>query len=261
MATLSISLVQTSLYWQAPQANRAHFDELLASPPAGNLIVLPEMFSTGFSMASDELAEPMTGDTVNWLAAKAKELGKSICGSVIIEADKEYLNRFLLAQPDAGLHHYDKRHLFRMANEHNHYAKGLTQPVIDIDGFRLCPQVCYDLRFPVWSRNSIAASKPYDLLIYVANWPAARREHWITLLRARAIENQCYVIGVNRIGTDGNDVAYCGDSLAIDFEGHIMADLASRDTIETVELDTAPLNAYRERFPAWKDADAFHISD
>ncbi len=255
--TLTVSLVQTELTWENPGANRTHFDHLLSTVSDTDLVVLPEMFSTGFSMNSSALAEPMTGPTVQWLAQQATACDACICGSMIVAENGNYFNRFLLTQPDGAVYQYDKRHLFRMSTEHENYSPGANRLTIELGDFRLFPQVCYDLRFPVFSRNDLG----YDLMIYVANWPAARREHWLALLRARAIENQCYVIGVNRLGIDGNGVTYNGDSVVFDWNGQLILDLGDRETIGRVELDKAALENYREQFPAWKDNDAFQLQD
>ena len=200
-------LVQTELSWENPAANREAI-ETLTKPLNDGVIVLPEMFSTGFTMASREVAEPMQGDTVTWLRQRAAEHGKTLCGSVVISVEGEYFNRFLCAHSDGELQFYDKRHRFRMAGEHEHYSAGGEKIVCTIAGWRVCPMVCYDLRFPVWFRNR----GDYDLLLCVANWPAARRDAWNALLRARAIENQVYAAGVNIVGIDGAGVQYSGGS-------------------------------------------------
>lgn len=244
-------LVQTALVWEDAEVNRQQLDGKIARL-AGGVIVLPEMFTTGFSMASRELAETMSGETVAWLKSRAADYGSIVCGSAIITEQDQFYNRFLWALPDGQVQTYDKRHLFRMADEHDHYSPGSGRPVFDCDDLKVMPQICYDLRFPAWSRNQ---RNSYDVLLYVANWPAARREQWLALLRARAIENLCYVVAVNRVGEDGNGVAYSGDSCVIDFRGEMLADLADRDTVESVELDSESLAAYRESFPAHLDAD------
>ncbi len=252
---VKVSLLQTELIWEHPAKNLAHLDSVIPTSLNTNLLVLPEMFSTGFSMASSRLAEPMTGPTVTWMREKARALGCALCGSVIIEASGHFYNRFIWMSADGDHQHYDKRHLFRMSTEHQHYSAGSTRPMINHHGLQICPQICYDLRFPVWSRND----GQIDVLIYVANWPAARRDHWLALLKARAIENLCYVIGVNRIGADGNDVAYCGDSVAHDYNGSLIADLGANDGCVTIELSRKDLDAYRQGFPAHLDADSFSL--
>lgn len=256
MSTLAVTLIQTGLSWEEPAANREHFESRLANVQTRvDLVVLPEMFSTGFSMNSSALAEDMEGPTVNWMQQMAHQLESSICGSVIIEADGHYYNRFLMVRPDDSILHYDKRHLFRMSTENENYSPGTTRQCWAIGNANVFPQVCYDLRFPVFSRNDVG----FDVMIYVANWPAPRRHHWKSLLVARAVENQSYVIGLNRIGTDGNDVSYAGDSAVIDFNGETIASLDDRDENVTVSLDLTALASYRESFPAWKDADPFSL--
>ncbi len=249
-----ISLVQTSVDWEAPAANRAHFSELLqAATSQSDIVVLPEMFSTGFSMASGDLAETMAGPTVNWMVDTAAQGGYALCGSLIIRDQGRYVNRFIWATGQGVVATYDKRHLFRMANEEQYYSPGQRRVVIEDSGVKVCPQVCYDLRFPAWSRNL----EQFDLLLYVANWPTSRRAQWRTLLQARAIENLCYVVGVNRIGVDGNGVGYSGDSCVIDYQGELLLELADRDGLATCSLDLPGMRRYREAFPAHLDADQF----
>ncbi len=253
-------LVQSALSWEDIPANLAHFEQLLtqASPSAGSVVILPEMFSTGFSMASAKLAEPMHGSAVTWMRDAAARLGITLTGSLIIEDSGNYYNRMIWTN-GADLTSYDKRHLFRMAGEHNYYSMGEQQVVVDEGGTSVCLQICYDLRFPVWARNNPGANAGYDVLIYVANWPAARSEQWLALLKARAIENQSYVIGVNRIGVDGNDVAYQGDSVVLDYAGNTVLHLEDRAVVENVVLDMPAMQAFRESFPAYLDADSFEI--
>ena len=254
---LQLALLQTTLVWQNPAANRAHFESLLAHAQGADLIVLPEMFSTGFSMQSAELAEAEDGPTTQWLRQQAQRLGAVITGSLIIQAvDGSYRNRLLCARPDGSLAHYDKRHLFRMAGEHQHYRAGEQQVVLEVKGWRVRPLICYDLRFPVWSRDPHGT----DLLLYTANWPAARRQHWNRLLPARAIENLCYVAAVNRVGEDGKGFAYSGDSQVLDFQGETLLAAEAADGVFQVTLKGSELAAYRERFPAHLDADEFQLS-
>ncbi len=255
---LRVTLVQQSLAWHDAAANRTHFDALLA-PLAGrtDVVVLPEMFPTGFSMEVEKLAEPVNGPTVEWLAAKARELNAAITGSLITKEGDSYYNRMMWITPGAPPQHYDKRHLFRMANEHHHFAPGTEPLSVEWRGFRICPMVCYDLRFPVFSRRR--PELEYDLLLYVASWPGVRRNAWRALLKARAIENLSFVVGVNRIGRDGNDIDYTGDSVAHDFLGDPLADLLAESAVTTVELDRTALRAFRDRFPAHLDADRFTL--
>ncbi len=257
MSKLTTALIQTHQAWHDPAANREHFGRLMENVDKGDLVVLPGMFTTGFTMDSVALAEEMDGPTTNWMREISQRLNTHVCGSVIITEDGQYFNRFILASPDGKLKSYDKRHLFRMADEHNHFSSGTERQIFTINGIRICPQVCYDLRFPVFTRNQ----QDYVLLLFVANWPAARRNHWRTLLTARAIENQAYVIGLNRIGVDGNNVEYCGDSGLINANGEWLADLTNEDLVAKVELNFTELNQFREGFPAWRDADQFSLDE
>ncbi|HKZ72805.1 MAG TPA: amidohydrolase [Steroidobacteraceae bacterium] len=255
---LRVTLVQQALEWEDAQANRSCFERLLA-PLAGqtDLVVLPEMFTTGFSMDAERLAEPAGGPTSQWLTAMARRLDAAVTGSVITRDGGQHFNRLHWAQPDGLLEHYDKRHLFRMAREHEHYTAGREARVLGWRGFRVCPLVCYDLRFPVFSRR--AGALDYDLLLYVANWPAVRVDAWSTLLKARAMENQAYVAGVNRIGPDGQGTPHTGQSAALNFLGRPLAELGSSPGVLTAELDLAALREFRERFPAHLDADRFTL--
>jgi predicted amidohydrolase len=251
-----LSIVQQSLAWQDPAANRAHFATVLA-PLAGatDLVVLPEMFTTGFTMHPEQHAEAADGTTRAWLLEQARALDAAVGGSVAVDDGGRFFNRFMLALPGGPTYWYDKRHLFRMAGEHRHYEGGSHALIIEWRGIRLCPLVCYDLRFPVWSRRRPGLD--YDLLIYAANWPAARRHAWMTLLRGRAIENLAYVAGVNRIGDDGQGVAHVGDSVVLDYMGQPLAELHDGAQAATVTLDTDALRAWRDKFPAHLDADNF----
>ena len=255
---LRVTLVQQPLAWHDAAANREHFDALLA-PLAGetDLIVLPEMFTTGFSMDVEQFAEEAGGATSAWLERKSRELRAAVTGSVMSKEGSHFYNRMFWSEPGASLRHYDKRHLFRMANEHQRFTAGEHSLVVAWRGFRICPLVCYDLRFPVFSRRR--PDLEYDVLIYAANWPAPRRQAWRALLKARAIENLSFVIGVNRIGTDGKNLPYAGDSVAHDFMGEPLAELGSEPAVITVELDLSALRAFRERFPAHLDADRFTL--
>lgn len=253
---LELALIQTELAWQAPEANRAHFQRLLQQAKGADLIVLPEMFTTGFSMDSAALAEPEDGPTSQWLCEQAQALQAVVTGSLIIQAaDGSYRNRLLWARPDGSLAHYDKRHLFRMAGEHKHFSAGTEQVLLEVKGWQVRPLICYDLRFPLWSRDA----QHTDLLLYTANWPAARRNHWNRLLPARAIENLCYVAAVNRIGQDGKGHAYSGDTQVVDFQGETLLAPGGQEGVFRLRLEAAALMAYRERFPAYQDADAFQL--
>jgi predicted amidohydrolase len=235
------------------------------APLAGatDLIVLPETFTSGFSNEAIHRAEGMDGPTVAWIREQAARLGAVVTGSVQIREGEGVYNRLLWATPDGDLKTYDKRHLFRMAKEHERYASGRDRMTVEVKGWRVCPLVCYDLRFPVFIRNrfgnEVADRFDYDLLVFVANWPSPRRYAWSTLLRARAIENLAYCVGVNRVGIDGNDLSYSGDSVALDFLGQPLIELGALEQTVTVTLDPVALAAHRERFPAWMDADEFEI--
>lgn len=257
MRPLTVSLIQTATCWHDPAANRDRFDRWFAEVPAeADLVVLPEMFATGFTMAPAEVAEPMDGATMTWLRAAASRLGKTVCGSLVIAEDGRHFNRFVWATPAGTVATYDKRHRFRMAGEHQHYAAGDRRCVVEAGGWRILLGVCYDLRFPVWLRNR----NDYDALLVVANWPAARQAAWNALLRARAIENQAYAIGVNIVGRDGNGVEYTGGSAVYDPEARALIEAGDAEGLFTTVLDGAWLADYRRRFPAWQDADDFSLS-
>jgi len=278
---LRVSLVQGDTVWHDPAANRAKYDALLA-PLAGatDLVVLPETFTSGFSNEAIHRAETMDGPTVAWIREKAAALGAVVTGSVQIRDDASasdtiaraadadgpapgVFNRLLWATPGGELRFYDKRHLFRMAKEHERYASGRDRITVDLLGWRVCPLVCYDLRFPVFIRNRFgheaAGRFDYDLLVFVANWPSARRYAWSTLLRARAIENLACLAAVNRVGSDGNGIGYSGDSVALDELGMPLLELDDREQVATTTFSAEKLRAHRERFPAQLDADRFSI--
>lgn len=258
MSTLNVAIVQRALHWHEPAKNLRMFTEALDGHHGPtDLFVLPEMFTTGFTMRAKENAEPMNGRSVSWMAETAARLNSCICGSLVIEESGEYFNRFILVFPGGTYRCYDKRHRFRLAGEHEHYSAGSNLVTIEFNGWRIRPMVCYDLRFPVWSRNSDS----YDLLIYVANWPDRRHLAWETLIRARAIENLAYVAAVNRIGTDGNDVNYRGGSAIIDYLGQDLALLSDEPAVGSAALKKAPLERFRDKFPFHLDADAFSITD
>lgn len=255
MQDLRVTLIQQQLAWEEPGDNRRQFAELLAAAaPATDLILLPEMFTTGFSMNAIANAEPAGGDTEDWLQAQAREYDCAVAGSIAVRVGDDVYNRLIFATAE-GVQHYDKRHLFRMAGEHRRYASGKERVVLSWRGWRIKPEVCYDLRFPVFSRNR----DDYDLLFFVANWPSPRAFHWRCLLQARAIENLACVVGVNRIGSDANGLDYCGDSLAFSERGEALADLADRAAVETVCFSGEALSAYRAAFPAQLDADNFEL--
>lgn len=265
MNNLRISLVQGATRWHDPAGNRGYYADLIA-PLHGttDLVLLPETFTSGFSNEAIGQAETMEGPTVAWIRAQAKKLDAAVTGSVQLRTDEGVFNRLLWATPDGELKHYDKRHLFRYAKEHERYAGGRERLTVEWKGWRICPLVCYDLRFPVFSRNRYDVERKdeldYDLLLYVANWPSARAYPWKTLLRARAIENLCYVAGLNRVGTDGNGLHYAGDSAVIDFLGHPVSECTDEEVVVTTTLQGSELAAHRERFPAMLDGDAFTLT-
>ena len=265
MDDLRISLIQGATRWHDPAGNRDYYGHLMA-PLHGStdLILLPETFTSGFSNQAIHNAETMDGPTVAWLREQSKKLDAAIIGSVQIRTKEGVFNRLFFATPDGELRHYDKRHLFRYAREHERYAAGRERLTVEWKGWRICPLVCYDLRFPVYSRNRYDVERPggldYDLLLYVANWPSARAYPWETLLRARAIENLCFVAGLNRVGTDGNGLHYSGDSAVIDFLGQPLSESTDEEVVSTTTLPAAELLAHRERFPAMLDGDAFTLS-
>ena len=260
MSSLRVTLVQQPLTWQNPSANREALAALLA-PLAGqtDLIVLPETFTTGFSMEVERIGEPAGGPTTHWMRRLADQANAALTGSVVTEEGGKYFNRLLWATPGGELRSYDKRHLFRMGGENQHFTPGHAAWSVEWRGLRICPLVCYDLRFPVFSRRR--PQLDYDLLVYVANWPATRSYAWTQLLKARAIENQSFVIGVNRVGVDGVGIPHSGDSVAHDFLGMPLASLGNAPSVATVTLDGAALRAFREKFPAQLDADRFTLDD
>lgn len=264
MNNLRVSLVQGATRWHDPAGNRDYYGDLIA-PLHGttDVVLLPETFTSGFSNDAIGDAETMDGPSVAWMRAQAARLGAALCGSVQLRVDGSVFNRLLWVTPDGTLQHYDKRHLFRYAREHERYAAGRERLTVEWKGWRICPLVCYDLRFPVYSRNRYdverAGAPDYDLLLYVANWPAARAYAWKTLLRARAIENLCYVAGLNRVGTDGNGIDYDGDSAVIDFLGHPVSECTDAEVVVTTTLLADELAKHRERFPAMLDGDAFEL--
>ncbi len=253
---LNITIVQSNLVWENIDSNLENFSKKTAKIQNSDLIILPEMFNTGFSMNSKKLAEKPNGKSLKWLINLAKEKKSAVIASLIIEENQEFFNRLYFILPNGDLHFYNKRHLFRMANEHNFYSPGTEELIINYKNWRIKPLVCYDLRFPVWARNK----NNYDLLIYIANWPERRNEAWKILLKARAIENQSYVVGVNRVGTDANDVIFSGDSAVINPKGEVISKTkAHEEKVENIEISLSELNKFKEKFPAFIDADNFEI--
>ena len=265
MQDLKITIIQSNLHWENKKENIQLFTEKIdAIEGPTDLIVLPEMFSTGFSMLPEKFSEMLDGKTVGWMAAKAKEKNCVIAGSIICEQKGRFYNRLVWMHPDRSCQVYDKRHLFRMANEVSFYSGGEEKITVDLKGWKICPLVCYDLRFPVWSRNRLrkkSGQPTYDVLIYIANWPERRAHAWKTLLMARAIENQCYVVGVNRVGVDGNDINHSGDSAVINALGEKLSTMeALKESVETVTISYTELEKVRSSFPVMLDADDFKIN-
>lgn len=265
MSPLRVSILQTDIVWENKQDNLRRLREKLETlRGAAEIVVLPETFSTGFSMNTDNLAEPITGRTIMTLRQWAAEYQLAIVGSYIAcEADSatgqhpSYYNRAFFLTPEGDAHYYNKHHLFRMGHETEHFTAGSGRPIISYRGWNILLLVCYDLRFPVWSRN---VNNEYDLLIYVANWPVPRRKVWDILLQARALENISYVCGVNRMGTDGNQQSYNGGSVIYSPKGELLASLPDNEEgTATANLELSTLREFRKKFPAWKDADSFSI--
>ncbi|HZX81074.1 MAG TPA: amidohydrolase [Lysobacter sp.] len=262
---LRVSLVQGDTRWHDPDANREYYGDLVGSLRGlTDLVVLPETFTSGFSNDAIDGAETMDGATVDWMRRHAREIDAAITGSVQLRTGEGVSNRLLFVTPDGEVRHYDKRHLFRYAGEHERYAAGRDRLTVEWRGWRICPLVCYDLRFPVFSRNRFDVERnddlDYDLLIYVANWPGVRAHAWRTLMRARAIENLCYVAAVNRVGTDGNGLVYAGDSAIIDYLGAPVSECTDMEVVSTTTLFLEELHAHRQRFPAMLDADRFELA-
>ncbi|MDX3772658.1 amidohydrolase [Chromatiaceae bacterium AAb-1] len=257
MSSVTVALIQAALHWQQPAANHAHFERLMSELPQVDLIVLPEMFNTGFSMQSETISQPEYGETVQWMQRLASARQAAICGSVATQTAAGPVNRLWFVTPEGNVAFYDKKHLFRMSGEHHAYQSGNQRVVVNWRGMCFCLQVCYDLRFPVFSRNR----QDYDALIYVANWPAARSHVWTTLLQARAIENQAFVLGCNCVGTDGNNITYSGDSLIVDYLGQPLQQLLpQQEGVLYAELQPEALHQFRQKFPAYLDADAFSLN-
>ena len=254
---LRISLVQYEVVWENPDANRSILDELL-EPLNGqtDLILLPEMFTTGFSMQAKELAETMDGQSLKWMVQQARKTGAALAGSLIIKENNHFFNRFLFVTPSGEIFHYDKKHLFSMGEEHKYFSSGNQRVIINYMGWRIALMICYDLRFPVWCRTV----KDADLMLFTANWPAARQLVWQTLTKARAIENQLYVAGVNRTGKDEAGIDYVGESVLIDPRGNILLDMGTKsEAAGTCLLSLNELIRFREKFPVGQDADSFEI--
>lgn len=263
MTDLNITIIQSDLHWEDIGANLAMFEEKIwGIGTSTDIIILPEMFTTGFTMSAPRLAEMMNMRTTKWMRQMADQTGALMLGSFICNVRDRYYNRLLWMEPGGNFRTYDKRHLFRMAEEQKTYSSGESLLVGTWKGWRICPLVCYDLRFPVWCRNRYdhtSQKLSYDLLVCIANWPTARIDAWDTLLKARAIENLCYVAGVNRVGTDGNRIEYNGHSSVVSPKGEAIFTLESIDTSKTIGLNAHSLQAFRDKFPAYLDGDEFSI--
>ena len=260
--SLSITLIQTALFWEDIDANLEQLTRKINSiSTTTEVIVLPEMFSTGFSMQPEKFAERMDGKAVRWMHKTAMEKHVIITGSLMIEESGKYYNRLVWMLPNGQMGYYNKRHLFGYANEDRHYTAGNKRLIAQVKGFKINLQVCYDLRFPVWARQQTTEDglAEYDILLYVANWPERRNYAWKTLLTARAIENQCYVIGVNRVGNDGNNIYHSGDSMVVNAMGETLYQKSDDEDIFTITLEKEPLDEIRNKLPFLRDADGFKI--
>ncbi|WP_282041529.1 amidohydrolase [Winogradskyella flava] len=253
---LTVAIVQTDLVWENPEANRNNIENQVNTLERVDLIILPEMFTSGFTMNAASVSETMDGISINWLKTLSKKKDTAIVGSLVIQENDRYYNRLVFVEPSGKITHYDKRHTFTLAGEHKVYTAGTEKMILDYKGWKICPMICYDLRFPVWARNT----EDYDLLLYVANWPKVRVNAWDTLLKARAIENMSYCIGVNRVGLDGNAYEYSGHSGAYDVLGHRLDTIPeNEETIEIVTLENSHIKKYRERLGFLKDRDIFNL--
>lgn len=254
---LNVAVLQFDLVWENPAENRVLIDEMLSETSDNtDVVFLPEMFTTGFSMNIQEMAETVDGETVDWMKVRSRELDVAICGSLIIKENQQYFNRILFVEPSGKVSFYNKRHLFSMGNENQYFQAGEERLIVDYKGWRICPLICYDLRFPVWSRNR----NEYDLLVYSANWPGVRSDVWNTLLKARAIENQCYVVGVDRVGADKMGIDYLGESQVVDAKGFLLAKTKSNTPeILSTTLSYDDLINFRTKFPVLNDADDFNL--
>lgn len=259
MPSLTITIIQPNIFWEDKRANLEMFQQKIESiQNKTEIVVLPEMFSTGFSMKPEILAESMSGETMEWMKKITAQKKLILTGSIIIEENKRFYNRLIWMLPNGEYGFYDKRHLFAYGNEHTHFSNGNKRLIASVKGWKINLQICYDLRFPVWARQGLA--NEYDLLVYVANWPQRRCLAWKTLLQARAIENESFVVGVNRVGEDGNGIYHSGDSMIIDPLGEILYQKENDEDIFTCTLQKEKLTEVREKFPFWKDADFFSIN-
>jgi predicted amidohydrolase len=253
---MKIALIQSDLQWENPLANRNNFESKIKTIDDVEIIVLPEMFSTGFTMNASAVAETMQGETVNWMQSLAKQRNCAITGSLIIVENNQYYNRMLFVFPDGEIKHYDKRHLFSLAGENKFYSSGTKKIIVEYLGWKICLQICYDLRFPVFARNV----ENYDLLLYVANWPKVRTNAWDALLKARAIENLSYAVGVNRIGLDIHNYEHTGHSQAVDFLGNYILEPQETEGVFIVDLDKNAMLETRKKLDFLSDKDSFEIN-
>lgn len=254
MENLKITLIQPDIIWENPKANLDKYEKLISTIETTDVVVLPEMFTTGFSMESQKLKESMNGISVGWMKRIAAEKNVAVVGSVIIEENEQIYNRAVWVYPDGNYAFYDKRHLFTMGHEAEHYSQGKHKTIVEYQGWKFCPLICYDLRFPVWSRNT----ENYDVLIFMANWPSPRHHVWKNLLAARAIENQSYCVGVNRVGSDGVGLTYLGNSAMVDARGNIEM-MSEAEEVRTFEISRTELHKFRKSFPLLDDKDNFNI--
>jgi omega-amidase len=254
-STLHIGIVQFDIAWERPEENMQRIEKLMGEKTGLDLVILPEMWSTGFTMRPENIAEPSPGPALRWMTDQARVRDTAIAGSISIREGSEFFNRFYCVFPDGHITHYDKKHLFSFGKEDLHYTSGNKRALFEIKGWRILPMICYDLRFPVWCRNT----DDYDLLMFVANWPAPRIHHWDVLLNARAIENQSYVAGVNRIGKDDNGLMYNGHSGIYDMNGQDVLSLGEKEGLASLMLDKASLIAFREQFRFLQDRDHFTL--
>ena len=262
MSSLAITTIQTDLVWEDKDANLQQLEEKINSiEERTEIVVLPEMFSTGFTMQPQLFAETGDGETIEWMKRIAADKRIILTGSIIVKEEDKFYNRLIWMLPNGDYGFYNKRHLFAYAGEHEHYAAGNKRLIASVKGWKINLQVCYDLRFPVWARQSPPehSTPEYDVLIYVANWPERRSHAWKTLLCARAIENQCYVVGVNRVGVDGNKINHSGNSLVIDPLGEVLYHKADEEDVFTITLERERLEDVRTKFPFWKDGDSFKL--
>lgn len=255
MSEINVALIQSSILWEKPKENLEHFTSIIDQIEDADLIVLPEMFTTGFSMNVHTLAEAMNGPSVQWMKQMSQQKSAVVCGSLIIKENSHFYNRLLWVLPSGEIEYYDKRHLFSLAKEDQHYKAGKSRKIVELNGFKICLNICYDLRFPVWSRNS----QDYDCLLYVANWPDTRSHHWRTLLLARAIENQCYILAVNRVGKDEKGLMYQGDSGIISPSGEWVGHIEKVEAVMEATIGLSVVKNYRNKFNFLSDRDNFEI--